>query len=156
MWGLSEANLWTDWTAPLNSTSCRRFAIDLASLRRCDGEGSPCQRWGLGFSVSPNEWFSSSKRKIQFIQGNCSVHPREWLAFAERKVQHKLRSASVHPKPTWLLFIFYFSFFIFSYFAENPYICAKIYNHETNHLILLNNSTTRNNQYFSIFNDETI
>ena len=42
--GFLEANLWIDRTAPLDLTSCRRFVIDLASLRRCDGEGSPCKR----------------------------------------------------------------------------------------------------------------
>ena len=40
--GLSEAHLWIYWSFPLDSTSCRRFVIDLPSLRHCDGEGSPC------------------------------------------------------------------------------------------------------------------
>ena len=39
--GLSEVHVCIDWSTHLDSTSCRRFVIDLASLRRCDGEGSP-------------------------------------------------------------------------------------------------------------------
>ena len=56
--GLSEPHLWTDWTVPLDSTSCRRFVIDLSSLRHCDGEGSPCKRWGLVSSVKSKKRFS--------------------------------------------------------------------------------------------------
>ena len=74
-WGFSEVHLWIDWTAPLNSTSCRRFGIDLASLRRCDGEGSLSFCWGLDNSVKPKEKFRISKGKRSIIPNPTKEKP---------------------------------------------------------------------------------
>ena len=60
-WGWVSSFLRIYWTAPLNSTSCRGLVIDLPSARRCDGEGSPCQRWGLAISVKSKENASKSE-----------------------------------------------------------------------------------------------
>ena len=90
--GVSQPHVWVDWTDSLDSTSCRRFVIDLASLRRGDGEGSPCQRWGLGFSVESKERGSGIKEIIQIIRRNHSVHSKAWLAFDELKVQKNQRN----------------------------------------------------------------
>ena len=58
--GLTEPLLWIGWRRAEGSTSCRRFVIDLAKARCCDGEGSPCQRWGLAISVKSKENASES------------------------------------------------------------------------------------------------
>ena len=54
LWGLAEPLLWIGLRRAEGSTSCRRLAIATASARRCDDEGSPCKRWGLGISVKTN------------------------------------------------------------------------------------------------------
>ena len=90
--GLTEPLLWIGWRRAEGSTSCRGFVIDLASLRRGDGEGSPCQRWGLGFSVKSKERGSGIKETIQNNRRNHSVHSKAWLAFDELKVQKNQRN----------------------------------------------------------------
>ena len=77
MWGLSEAHLRTYWTAPLDSTSCRRLVIEMTSLRRCDNEGSPCKRWGLDVSVKSKETFSLTNGKIGIRRTKASVESKE-------------------------------------------------------------------------------
>ena len=83
IWELSEAHVWIDWTAPLDSTSCRRLVIDLASLRRCDNEGSPCKRWRLDVSVKSKETFSLTNGKIGIRRTKASVDSKETWTFAE-------------------------------------------------------------------------
>jgi len=75
--GLTEPLLWIDWTVPLDSTSCRRLAIATASARRCDGEGSPCKRWGLGISVKSKERFSGINGKMGFRRTKGSVKSKK-------------------------------------------------------------------------------
>ena len=58
-WGLSEAHVWIDWSAPLDLTSCRGLVIEMASARRCDGERSLEKHWGLGYSVESKDWIST-------------------------------------------------------------------------------------------------
>ena len=87
IWELSEAHLGTDWSAPLDSTSCRRLVIETASARRCDNERSPCKRWGLAISVKSKEKFSLTNGKIGFRRTKASVESKDWLAFAELYLQ---------------------------------------------------------------------
>ena len=77
MWALSEAHLGTYWTAPLDSTSCRRLVIEMTSLRRCDNEGSPCKRWGLDVSVKSKETFSLTNGKIGIRRTKASVESKQ-------------------------------------------------------------------------------
>ena len=68
LWGMTRARLGIHWSVPLMQLFARRFVIDLASLRRCDGEGSPCQRWGLGHLVKSKKWFSTTKEFVLVYQ----------------------------------------------------------------------------------------
>ena len=77
IWELSEAHVWIDWTAPLDSTSCRRLVIEMANARRCDNEGSPCKRWGLDVSVKSQETFSLTNGKIGIRRTKASVESKE-------------------------------------------------------------------------------
>ena len=73
-----EANLWTDWSVPLDLTSCRGLVIETASARRCDNEGSPCKRWGLGVSVESKERFGTIKGAFLHYQGRAPANPLLW------------------------------------------------------------------------------
>ena len=55
--------LWTDWTAPLDSTSCRALAIESASPRYRNAERSLYFHRALNISLNPNEKFSEIKGK---------------------------------------------------------------------------------------------
>ena len=63
--GLTEVILGIGLRRVEGSTSCRRFAIDLASLRRCDGEGSACQRRGLAIPVETKKRLAFAELKVQ-------------------------------------------------------------------------------------------
>ena len=95
--GVGGGLLGINWTAPLDSTSCRRFVIDLAKARRCDGEGSLWFHWGLGISVKSKENASQSDGKIQNTRWKGSTKSKKVpvkfilyssLAIAELKVLH--------------------------------------------------------------------
>ena len=77
IWELSEAHVWIGWTAPLDLTSCRRLVIEMASVRRCDNEGSPCKRWRLDVSVKSKETFSLINGKIGIRRTKASVESKE-------------------------------------------------------------------------------
>ena len=71
-----KARVRTFWSDPLNSTSCRGLVIETASARRCDNEGSPCKRWGLGYLVESKNRFSSIKGIVQHNQRWAPVHSK--------------------------------------------------------------------------------
>ena len=71
-----KARVRTFWSDPLNSTSCRGLVIETASARRCDNEGSPCKRWGLGNWVQSKERFSSIKGIALYNQRWAPVHSK--------------------------------------------------------------------------------
>ena len=75
--GYTEPLLWIGLRRAEGSTSCRRLVIDLPSLRRCDGEGSPWQRWGLVNSVKSKERFGIIEGKNQYNRKNDSAKKRE-------------------------------------------------------------------------------
>ena len=76
VWGMFKACVRTFWSDPLNSTSCRGLVIETASARRCDNEGSPCKRWGLGNWVQSKERFSSIKGIALYNQRWAPVHSK--------------------------------------------------------------------------------
>ena len=96
--GLSEVHVWIYWTAPLDSTSCRRLVIEMANARRCDGEGSPCKRWGLGISVKSKKWFSTSKGEWQYNRRRMTVQSKKNTSTIKGENQYNRRRMSVHSK----------------------------------------------------------
>ncbi len=65
---LSEAHEGINSSAHLIKLVARRFGIESASLRRCDGEGSAEQRRALGILVESKKKVMKSKGKGQYIQ----------------------------------------------------------------------------------------
>ena len=76
VWGHSEAILWIGLRRAEGSTSCRGLVVVSASARRCDNEGSPCKRWGLGNWVQSKERFSSIKGIALYNQRWAPVHSK--------------------------------------------------------------------------------
>ena len=78
--GWFEAHVWIDRSVPLDSTSCRGLAIEMASARRFDNEGSPCERWGLAILVKSKERVSRIEGKCQNNRRRTSVHSKEHVS----------------------------------------------------------------------------
>ena len=80
----------TFWSDPLNLTSCRGLVIETASVRRCDNEGSPCKRWGLGNWVQSKERFRSIKGIV--------LYNHRWLSVHSMHFESLLSNAFIHTK----------------------------------------------------------
>ena len=94
-WGFWELLLWIYWDAPLFQLVARRFGIDLASLRRFDGEGSPCQCRALSISVKSNKRFSTIMGMVQYIHREAPVNSKSFLLlFSNAIIQAKNENLS--------------------------------------------------------------
>ena len=103
--GLSEAHVGINWSVPLSSTSCRRLGIESSSLRRCDNEGSPEQRWGLGISVKPLTWRKPIKGIKQCNRRRATVHSKESVSKYPMKPLYF--SKNLHSNKFWMRIIAY-------------------------------------------------
>ena len=65
------------WTAPLDSTSCRRFVVVLANLRQDNAEGSRGKWRALAFPLYPHDYFSRFTRLLLSIRTIVSVNPHD-------------------------------------------------------------------------------
>ena len=104
--GLSEVHEGIYWSATLCSTSCRGFVVESASLRRCDDEGSPCQRWGLGNLVESKKWLAFAELKVQHKQSRAPVQSKLFMSlFSNAMILVKLIKITicVHLCHLWLL-----------------------------------------------------
>ena len=69
--------LYIHWSAPLDSTSCRRFVIVLANLRQDNAEGSRGKWRALASPLYPHDCFSRFTRLLQPIRTIVLVDPHD-------------------------------------------------------------------------------